>query len=186
AVRFPDTFVIARELRNFGRGFRDSAATAARSAEQRWEFALRFALAAMPCAVLALYLPGVLGTGRASWAVPLAMGFVNAWMAISLARELLRGRRFLVFWAVYGLVWTAVAWHGLHFHRPPRPAAVLMNLEEIVQTPLPAGSEIPWIAPAGGLGLGWLARKPSPCRAPQRFAAGAAILIFVVFHAVTL
>jgi hypothetical protein len=51
----------------------------------------------------------------------MAMTFGNALMVVSLAREALGRRAFLIFWALYGLAWTAVAWHGLHFHRAPRP-----------------------------------------------------------------
>src|SRR5688572_19197631 len=104
--------------------------------EWRSEVALRAALALLPCAVLVLHLQEVLGRSASSWVVPLAMAAVNALLVISLARELLRGRSFLVFWALYSLTWIAVAWHGVHFHSAPRPAALFMNLDEISQTPL--------------------------------------------------
>src|SRR2546430_1463461 len=109
--------------------------------------------------------PARRGRGRTVWVVPVGLAFASAWLAVSVARELLRGRWFLAFWALYGLAWIAVAWHGAHFPRPPRPAALLMNLEEILETPLPAWSEMPWAALAGFLGLGWLAHKLSPPRA---------------------
>jgi len=84
------------------------------------------------------------------------------------------------------LAWIAVAWHGAHFHRPPRPAALLMNLEEILETPLPAWSEMPWPALAGFLGLGWRAHKLSPPRAALRLATAAAGMVFIVVHGVAL
>src|SRR6266850_3466482 len=142
AVRPSDVFAVDRDLAAPGRGVLGAAATVRRSEDWRREVALRLALASLPCTVLILYLPAILGRGGTSWVVPLAMAFANAWLAVSVARELLRGRWFLVFWALYGLAWIAVAWHGAHFHRPPRPAALLMNLEEILETPFPAWSEM--------------------------------------------
>ena len=144
--------------------------------------ALRVSLALLPCLVVVLHLREVLGRGPSFWVVPLAMAFVNALAAVSIAREALRGRRFLVFWAVYALAWTAVAWHGVHFHRPPRPAALLMNFEEIAETPLPDFSEIPWGIAAVALALGWLARRPSPRGRDLRLVTLAAALLFVALH----
>jgi len=185
-VRPSDVFAVDRDLAAPGRGVLGAAATVRRSEDWRREVALRLALASLPCMVLILYLPAILGRGGTSWVVPLAMAFANAWLAVSVARELLRGRWFLVFWALYGLAWIAVAWHGAHFHRPPRPAALLMNLEEILETPFPAWSEMPWIVLAGFLGLGWLANRLSPPRAPGRLATAGAVIVFAVLHAVAL
>jgi hypothetical protein len=154
--------------------------------EWRSEVALRTALALLPCAVLVLHLQEVLGRSASSWVVPLAMAAVNALLVISLARELLRGRSFLVFWALYSLTWIAVAWHGVHFHSAPRPAALFMNLDEISQTPLPDWREIPWGVVAAALGLGWLARTPSPRGRDQRLATLAAVLAFAVLHTAAL
>ena len=150
------------------------------------EVALRFALAIVPCTVLIVHLPAVLGRAPGFWVVPLAMTLVNAWMIVSVAREILGRRAFLVFWALYGAVWTVVAWHGLHFHGPPRPAALLMNLGEISHTPLPDWSEIPWGIAGIVVGLGYLARRPSSADPRVRFATLAALTIFLATHAAAL
>ncbi|HZJ52524.1 MAG TPA: sulfatase-like hydrolase/transferase [Myxococcaceae bacterium] len=130
--------------------------------EWRREIGLRVTLALLPCAVLVVSLRTVLGAFPIAWLVPLAMTFGSALMVVSLAREVLGRRGFLVFWAMYGLAWTAVAWHGTHFHRAPRPAALFMNLEEISQVPLPGWHEVPLAFLIAVLGLGALARKASP------------------------
>jgi len=150
------------------------------------ELALRFALAILPCTVLAVYLRPVIGEGPVSWAVPLAMAFANAWMAVSVAREALGKRGFLLFWAVYGLVWTAVAWHGVHFHGPPRLTALVMNLGEVSHTPLPDRAEIPLGVVGAVLGLGWFARRASPADPRLRRATFTAVLLFLAVHAAAL
>ncbi len=156
-------------------------ATAGRPGWRR-ELALRFALAILPCTVLVVYLRPVLGRGPVSWAVPLGMALGNALMAVTVAREILGKRRFLVFWGIYGSVWAVVAWHGLHFHSAPRPAALLMNLREISHTPLPDWTEIPWGILGAVLGLGWLARRSSPSGRPLRLATFAAVMTFFALH----
>jgi hypothetical protein len=148
--------------------------------------ALRLALALFPCAVLVLRLRTVLGPGpSSSWAIPLVVSFANALLTVSVAREALGRRGFLAFWALYAFAWTAVAWHGQHFHLAPRPAALFMNLEEIAQTPLPGWSEIPWAIGGVALGLGWLARRPAPAVDGLRQAAVAAFLLFAGTQAAT-
>jgi hypothetical protein len=147
--------------------------------------ALRLALASLPCAVLVLRLPAVLGSTATSWIVPLATAFANAFLLVSVARQLLGRAGFLLFWGAYGLVWALVAWHGFHFHGPPRPAALLLNLGQLAQTPLPDWTELPWTALAGALGLAWLARRPSPADPRLRLATAAAVLVFAAFHAAT-
>ena len=154
--------------------------------EWRREMALRVGLALFPCSVLVLHLRELLGPSASSWVVPLAMTAVNALLVISLARELLRGRGFLVFWTLYSLVWIATAWHGVHFHGAPRPAALFMNLDEIAETPLPDASEIPWSIVAAALVLGWLARTPSPGGRDLRLATLAVALAFVALHTAAL
>jgi len=154
--------------------------------EWRREVTLRIALALLPCAVLVLHLREVLGSSASSWVVPLAMTAVNALLVISLAREVLRGRGFLVFWALYSLLWIAAAWHGVHFHSAPRPAALFMNLDEIAQTPLPDWSEIPWGILAAALALGWLARTPSPRGRDLRLTTLAAAMAFGALHTIGL
>jgi hypothetical protein len=138
------------------------------------------ALALLPCLVLVLHLRPVLGAGPTSWVVPLTMTFVNALVTVSLAREWLRGRGFLVFWALYALTWTVAAWHGTHFHRAPRPAAFFMNLGEISQVPLPDWHEMPWRIAAVALGMGWLARRASPRGRDLRLATIAVVVLFAV------
>ncbi len=118
--------------------------------------------------------------------VPLAMAFVNALLLVSLARELLRGRRFLVFWAFYATAWVAIAWHGAHFHRPPRPAALFMNLDEIAGVPWPGWSEIPWALVAVAVAVGCVARGPSPRRRELRVATGAVAMAFAIVHGAAL
>jgi hypothetical protein len=143
----------------------------------RRELALRVSLALFPCAVLVACLRPVLGAFPTGWVVPLAMTFGSSLMLVSLARQTLGRRGFLVFWAVYGLAWTGVAWHGMHFHRAPRPAAVFMNLEEISSVPLPGWNEVPWAFLIAALGLGLLARRPSPRgRGPRLATLGAVAL----------
>jgi len=156
------------------------------AARPEWwrEVALRVALVFLPCLVLVVHQRGVLGHGPRSWAVPLMMAFANALVVVSIARESLRGRRFLVFWALYALAWTVVAWHGVHFQRPPRPAALFMNLSEVSETPLPDLREIPWSIAAIAFGLGWLARRPSPRGRDLRLATLAAVLLFAGLQAV--
>ena len=154
---------------------------AASRPEWRREVALRVALALLPCAVLVLSLRAVLGAGPKSWLVPLAMAFGNALMVVSLAREAL-GRRFLAFWALYGLAWSAVAWHGTHFHRAPRPAALFMNLGEISRVPLPGWHEVPWAILVAALGLGLLARRPSPRGRDLRLATIASVALCAVLQ----
>jgi len=158
-----------------------SLVTASRS-EWRREVALRLALALLPCAVMVLSLRAVLGAFPMAWLVPLALTLGNALMVVSLARETLGRRSFLIFWAVYGLAWSAVAWHGLHFHRAPRPAALFMNLEELFQVPMPGWDEVPWAVLFAVLGLGVLARHPSPRRRDLRFAAIAAVALCAVLQ----
>src|SRR5712691_10199391 len=153
------------------------------SAGWRSELALRFALAILPCTVLVVYLPGVLGRAPSSWAVPLAMALANSLMVVSFARATDGKRGFLVLWGLYGSLWAAVAWQGLHFHGPPRPAALLMNLGEITHTPLPEWTEIPWGVLGAVLGLGWLARRSSPSGSRIRLATFAAVMIFFALHA---
>jgi len=152
----------------------------------RRELAIRAALALLPCAVLVLHLRSVLhqvfGRGPVFWLVPLAMAFGNALLVVSLARQALRGRRFLVFWALYGLAWTAVAWHGTHFHRAPRPAALFMNLGEISKVPLPGWEAVPWLIVILALGLGWLARRPSPSGRELRLATAGAVALCAVLQ----
>jgi hypothetical protein len=75
-----------------------------------------------------------------------------------------------------------VAWHGIHFHGPPRPAALLMNLGEVSRVPWPDSTEVPWAVLAGALGLGWLSRRPSPSGPLLRLATFAAILALVAVH----
>lgn len=154
--------------------------------EWRREAALRAVLALLPCAVLVLHLRELLGSSVSSCVVPLAMAAVNALLVISLARDLLPSRGFRVFWALYSLFWIAVAWHGVHFRSAPRPAALFMNLDEISQTPWPDFSEIPWIVLAAALGLGWLARTPSPRSQDQRRVTLAAAFAFAALHMVAL
>ncbi|HET9753761.1 MAG TPA: sulfatase-like hydrolase/transferase [Myxococcales bacterium] len=149
------------------------------------EMALRAAMALLPCAVLVRHLPAVLGERPLSWAVPLGIAFANAWLLISLARDLLSRTTFLAFWTCYGVAWTAVAWHGLHFHGPPRPAALLMNLGEISRTPLPDWAEMPWAVLCGAIALGWMAgRFPAP-RPSSRHATFAAAAVFLSLHGAT-
>ena len=136
------------------------------------------ALALLPCLVLVLHLRSVLGPGLGSWVVPLVLAFASALAAVSFAREGLRGPRFFAFWALYALTWTAVAWHGTHFHLAPRPAAFFMNLGEISRVPLPDWHEIPWKIAAAALGLGWLARRGSPRGRDLRLATIAAGVLF--------
>ncbi len=143
---------------------------------------LRAALALLPCLVLVLHLRAMLGPGPGAWLVPLAMGFGGALLTVSLARQLLGGRGFLVFWAGYALLWALVAWHGTHFHLPPRPGALVMNLGEISQVPLPGWHEVPWLIGAAAVGLGWLARRPSPPGRDVRLAALAAVAVFVLLQ----
>ena len=154
---------------------------AASRPESRREVALRVALALLPCAVLVFSLRGVLGAGPMSWLVPLAMAFGNALMVVSLAREVLE-RRFLVFWGLYCLAWSAVAWHGAHFHRPPRPAALFMNLGEISRVPLPGWYEVPWAILVAALVLGLLALRPSPRGRDLRLATIASVGLCVVLQ----
>ena len=156
---------------------------AASRPEWRREVALRLALALLPCAVVVLSLRAVLGAFPIAWLVPMAMTFGNALMVVSLARETLGRRSFLIFWALYGLAWTAVAWHGLHFHRAPRPAALFMNLEELFQVPMPGWDEVPWAVLIAVLGLGVLARHPSPRGRDLRFATVAAVALCAVLQA---
>jgi Sulfatase len=156
---------------------------AASRPEWRREVALRLALALLPCAVVVLSLRWVLGAFPIAWLVPMAMTFGNALMVVSLAREALGRRSFLIFWLLYGLAWTAVAWHGLHFHRAPRPAALFMNLEELFQVPMPGWGEVPWAVLVAALGLGVLARHPSPRGRDLRFATGAAVALCAVLQA---
>jgi len=139
------------------------------------EIGLRVTLALFPCAVLALHLRPVLGVRPGLWLVPLVMGFGNAFLVVSVGRQLLRGRRFLVFWALYGLIWAGVAWHGTHFHRAPRPAALFMNLGEISEVPWPGWEEVPWVIVLVALGLGWLARRPVPIGRETRLATAGAV-----------
>jgi hypothetical protein len=158
-----------------------SIAAAARP-EWRREVSLRLALALLPCLVLVVHQRAVLGHGPKAWVVPLMMALANALVVVSIARDTLRGRRFLVFWSLYALAWTIVAWHGLHFHRPPRPAALFMNLGEIWETPLPDWREMPWSIAAVAIGLGWLARRPSPPGRDLRLATLAAVVLFAGLH----
>jgi len=132
-------------------------------------------LALFPCAVLALHLRPVLGARPGLWLVPLVMGFGNAFLVVSVARQLLRGRRFLVFWALYALTWTVVAWHGTHFHRPPRPTALFMNLGEISEVPLPGWEAVPWAIVLVAVGLGWPARRRVPIGRETRLATAGAV-----------
>jgi len=155
-------------------------------AEWQREITLRAALALLPCAVFVLHLRELLGSSASSWLVPLAMTAVNALLLISLAREFLRVRGFLMFWALYSLIWIVTAWHGVHFHSAPRPAALFMNLDEISQTPLPDWSEIPWAVIVAALGLGWLARTPAPGGRDQRLATLAVAATFIAMHGVAL
>jgi|SoiMethySBSTD1v2_1073268.scaffolds.fasta_scaffold55636_5 hypothetical protein len=155
---------------------------AASRPEWRREVALRATLALLPCAVMLLSLRGVLGAFPVAWLVPMAMAFGNALMVVSLAREALGRRAFLIFWALYGLAWAAVAWHGLHFHRAPRPAALFMNLEELFQVPLPGWDQVPWAVLIAVLGLGVLARHPSPRGRDLRFATVAAVAVCAVLQ----
>jgi hypothetical protein len=148
----------------------------------RGELALRIALAILPCAVLLLRVPAVLGRTTTSWIVPLTMTFANAFLAVSIARQALTRKGFLAFWAIYGLLWSVVAWHGFHFHGPPRPAALLLNLREISQTPLPGWAEVPWASLAGALGLAWVARWPAAASPHLRRATAVAMLAFVALH----
>jgi len=143
---------------------------------------MRIALALLPCAVMVVSLRGILGTFPSAWMVPLAMTFGSALMAASLARETLGRRGFLIFWALYGLAWTAVAWHGMHFHRAPRPAALFMNLEEIFEVPLPGWHEVPWAFVVAALGLGVFARRPSPRGRDLRSATIAAVALCAVLQ----
>jgi len=152
------------------------------AARPEWwkEVGLRMALALLPCLVLALHLRSVLGPGPRSWVVPLVIAFVSALATVSLAREGLRGSRFLAFWALYALIWTLVAWHGTHFHLAPRPSAFFMNLSEISQVPPPGWQEMPWSIAAAALGLGWLARRDSPRGRDLRLATTAAVVLFAI------
>jgi hypothetical protein len=102
-------------------------------------------------------------------------------MVVSVAREL-AGRRFGVFWILYGLAWGAVAWHGTHFQRAPRPAAVFMNLGEISRVPLPGWDEVPWAILVAALGLGLLARHPSPRGRDVRLAMIASVAMCAVLQ----
>jgi len=149
----------------------------ASQSERLREFGLRLALALLPCAVLVVFLRPVLGAFPIAWPVPLAMTFGSALMLVSLAREALGRRGFLVFWAIYGLAWTGVAWHGITFNRPPRPAALFMNLEEISSVPLPGWQAVPWACLIAVVGLGILARKPSPHGRDVRLATLAAVAL---------
>ena len=167
----------------FAHGFRPVAIVVHSRAEWKREVALRASLAAFPCAVIAFHLREVLGRTPSAWVVPLAMAFANALLAVSIAREALRRRGFLLFWALFALAWTAVAWHGVHFHRPPRPAALLMNLDEIAHTPMPDWSEIPWAVAVAALAFGWLARRASPAGRDLRLATLAAALLCAGLHA---
>ena len=155
---------------------------APRSAWRR-EIGLRGLLALLPCAVLVVCLRQVLGAFPTGWLVPLAMTFGSALMVVSVAREALGRRGFLVFWAIYGLAWTGVAWHGMHFHRAPRPSALFMNLEEISSVPLPGWNEVPWTILIAVLGLGLLARRPSPRGRDTRLATLGAVGLCVVLQA---
>jgi len=148
--------------------------------------ALRAALALLPCLVFVLHLRDLLGSSAASWLVPLTMTTVNALLLISLAREFLRPRGLLVFWTLYSVIWIVTAWHGVHFHSAPRPAALFMNLDEISQTPLPDWSEIPWTVIVAALGLGWAARTPAPGGRDQRLATLAVASAFIALHAIAL
>jgi hypothetical protein len=150
------------------------------------EWLLRVAFAALPCAVLLHYLPVVLGQAPRGWVVPLWMAFVNALAAVSLARQYLARRGFLVFWACYGLLWVVVAWHGIHFLEPPRPAALLMNLGEISEVPWPDWSEVPWLALVAVIALGGLSLRPASPGARLRFATQVAIVLLVGSHAAAL
>jgi hypothetical protein len=156
-------------------GARVLTLVAASRPEWRREVAVRVVLALLPCAVLVLQLRPVLGSFHGAWVVPLAMALGNALMIVSLARESLRGRWFLAFWIPYALAWIAVAWHGTHFHRPPRPAALLMNLGEISRVPLPGWHEVPWVIVGAALALAWLAGRRSPPGRDLRLAALAAL-----------
>lgn len=148
--------------------------------------ALRLGLALFPCAVVVLRLRTVLGPGpSSSWAVPLIVSFANALVTVCVAREALGRRGFLAFWTLYAFAWTAVAWHGQHFHLAPRPAALWMNLEEIAHTPLPGWSEVPWAVAGAALALGWLARRASPAARGLRQAAVAAFVLFASVQAAT-
>ncbi len=158
-----------------------SLVTAARPEWWR-EVVLRSTLALLPCLVLVFHLQPVLGHGAGSWVVPLAMGFSSAMLIVSVAREALRGRSFLVVWGLYGLTWTVVAWHGSHFHLPPRPGALFMNLEEISEVPLPGWHEVPWGIAAAVFALGWLARGPSPRGRDLRLATLAAAGLFALLQ----
>lgn len=139
-------------------------------------------LALFPCAVLAVHLRPVLGASPGLWLVPLVMTIGGAFLVVSVARQMLRGRRFLVFWALYAVIWTAVAWHGTHFHRAPRPAALFMNLEEISQVPLPGWEEVPWAIVLVALGLGWLARRRASPGRETRLATAAAVAFYALLQ----
>ena len=158
------------------------AIVAAARPEWRNEILLRAVLALLPCAVLVVHLRPVIGARPVGWVVPLVMGFASPFLIISLAREALRGRRFIGFWALYGATWTVVAWHGTHFHRAPRPAALFMNLGEISQVPLPDWHELPIGIAAAALVLGWVSRRPSPRGRNLRLATMAALGLFVVLQ----
>jgi phosphoglycerol transferase MdoB-like AlkP superfamily enzyme len=172
-------------LLDLSRGFPNVPEAAAASLGWRRELALRFALAILPCIVLVFYLPSVLGRAPTAWLVPLAMALANALVAVSLAREILGRRSFLAFWVAYASVWAVVAWHGFHYHGPPRPAALFMNLGEISHTPLPDRTEFPWGILGVALVLGWLARRPSPSGPRLRLATLVVVATFLALHLVT-
>lgn len=146
------------------------------------EIVLRIAFALLPCAVLLLYLRHVLGPMGLRWSMPLTLAFVNALLEVSLARQWLRRRGFVAFSAVYSLFWITIAWHGVHFHSAPRPAALLMNVGEISQVPLPGWSEVPWLVVLAALALGSMARAPSPRGGELRRATLAVAAAFVAVH----
>jgi hypothetical protein len=75
----------------------------------RREIALRLALAALPCAVLIFYLPGVLGRVPLAWIVPIGMAFANAFATVSLGRQYLGSSVFHAFWICYAILWAAAA-----------------------------------------------------------------------------
>ena len=124
--------------------------------EWRQEVVLRVALALLPCArARAPPAPGARRAARWSGSSRWRWRFGNALLIVSLAREALRGRGFLVFWALYGLTWTR---GGLARHALPPRSAPGGALHE-------PGGDLP--GPAAGLARAARRRSPRP-----RWASG--------------